>query len=423
MADFNIWTTHQCDKNFVRHDPGVMECGMNQLFIGDAADNSTYCTGTWVKNTFGLKNKVFTNLTSGQCVTYEQGICRPGSEMFPEDLEAIGAGNDPDDTSYCPVFQGWSEEKLKFCVEKWRFHTGGSGGIIVKEGTATKYQNLGNECEGEFYKDDEVLSPIPLSSSPTLFSDKLFTHKDTTDLLKETRKICDESKRLHCWMTGVPFDFWEQYLTVEEVLVKLAAVAIAVGFGVSALFLFTQLRSARDDFDSVRTLGASIAGAALISLNTLACLIPVVGVSMLVGVNLTAFSNMAFVLSVGFAVEYSVHIVHRFLSAPVELVTATSRVEHAMEFLALPLTLSFVSSTIGVACLAFTDFAFNERFFFRPLMIVMLSTYFVGTYFLPVVLTKLDFDFLKVGHVTDDSESEDEDEKLSPVEVPEQAKG
>jgi hypothetical protein len=69
-----------------------------------------------------------------------------------------------------------------------------------------------------------------------------------------------------------------------------------------------------------------------------------------------------------------------------------------MKFLIQPLTLSFLSSTAGVACLAFTDFEFNERFFFRPLMVVMVMTYIIGAFFLPILLTKLDFDFLKVGH-------------------------
>ena len=67
-----------------------------------------------------------------------------------------------------------------------------------------------------------------------------------------------------------------------------------------------------------------------------------------------------------------------------------------MKFLIQPLTLSFLSSTAGVACLAFTDFEFNERFFFRPLMVVMVMTYIIGAFFLPILLTKLDFDFLRL---------------------------
>jgi hypothetical protein len=115
---------------------------------------------------------------------------------------------------------------------------------------------------------------------------------------------------------------------------------------------------------------------------------------------------MSFVLSVGFAVEYSVHIVARWLLANASFKTSLERVEHAMEFLFLPTFMSFVSSTIGVACLAFTDFEFNEIFFFRPLIIVMFVTYFFGCWWLPVFLVILDFDTVKFGRDEEGGEGE-----------------
>ena len=65
----------------------------------------------------------------------------------------------------------------------------------------------------------------------------------------------------------------------------------------------------------------------------------------------------------------------------------------------LPTFMSWVSSTIGVVCLAFTDFEFNKVFFFRPLIIVMMVTYFIGCYFLPALLCYLDFDVCRLGKV------------------------
>jgi|BART01.1.fsa_nt_gi predicted RND superfamily exporter protein len=103
--------------------------------------------------------------------------------------------------------------------------------------------------------------------------------------------------------------------------------------------------------------------------------------------------------------RYSVHVIHRFLSAPTTIKSPTERVEYTMKFLAQPLTLSFLSSSTGVACLSFTDFDFNERFFFRPLMVVMVVTYFIGAFFLPILLTKLDFEVLKVGYRGEEAEA------------------
>lgn len=77
-----------------------------------------------------------------------------------------------------------------------------------------------------------------------------------------------------------------------------------------------------------------------------------------------------------------------------------------MEFLFLPTFMSFVSSAIGVICLAFTEFHFNQVYFFRPLIIVMFVTYFYGCYLLPFVLAFLDFDFLKLGPAHEDDQEE-----------------
>jgi predicted RND superfamily exporter protein len=141
----------------------------------------------------------------------------------------------------------------------------------------------------------------------------------------------------------------------------------------------------------------SLVGALLITATILTSLITVIGLSVLADVSLTGFSNMSFVLSVGFAVEYSVHIVARWIRADNSMTTSLERVKHTMSFLMLPTFMSWVSSTIGVVCLAFTDFEFNSVFFFRPLLIVMMVTYFIGCYSLPAFLTYLDFAVCRLG--------------------------
>mmetsp|Transcript_3113 Transcript_3113/g.3680 ORF Transcript_3113/g.3680 Transcript_3113/m.3680 type:complete len:1362 (+) Transcript_3113:138-4223(+) len=397
IADFNLWTTSQCEANFGRADPDVKKCGKDQIF---PIDNTT-CSGTWKNNTLLLKLKTF-NDPRDVCKTFEDGICRPKDEMFEDDL----IGTSASDTSFCPVFEG-SEAKFEFCLEKWREHTGGGGGLLVEKDTATPYE----DCAGEYYSDDKITFPIAYSASPSVFANDLTSHKETIDMIEETRKYCEKADEgLHeCWMTGIPFDYWEQYLDVETVLLTITCTSIAVGFAVATLFLLVTLMMSPHGHSAKKIVVASVVGGLLIAMTSILCVIPVIGISILVGVSLTAFSNMAFVLSIGFAVEYSVHVVHRFISAPNTLASAHDRVVHTMKFLTMPLTLSFLSSTIGIICLAFTEFKFNEVYFFRPLLIVMLVTYFIGTWFLPILLTKLDFDILKVGS-SDDNHANDFDD-------------
>jgi hypothetical protein len=182
------------------------------------------------------------------------------------------------------------------------------------------------------------------------------------------------------------------------VLLLIGGASVVVGFIVSFLFLLFKLLQ-ENHHDRTKVVAGSLVGASLIAVTTFLSLITVSGLAILSDVSLTGFSVMSFVLSVGFAVEYSVHIVARWLRADADLTTSLDRVEYTMSFLMLPTFMSFASSTIGVACLAGTDFEFNEVFFFRPLIIVMFVTYFYGCWWLPALLTLVDFDAVKLGHL------------------------
>lgn len=390
IASLALWTTKQCDANFNRRDLSRGQCGHDFVY-----DDGTVCSGTWTKNTMGLRNKRF---ESEPCQASTVGVCRPTSQMHPDELETLaqaGVYNEVRDReeSWCPVFEGWSKDKLRFCMEKWRDYTGGSSErVLIEAESASMYDS----CEGEYYNDAKVLSPIKISSTPSMFSVYLYTHDDTVDLIKETRAICDEDSETHCFMSGLPYDFWEQYIYINSLLVESIAVSVAVGFAVSFVFLFGLL--CRDRSHAVsQTFVGCFAGALIIAVTCVMSAITVIGLSALSDVSLTAFSVMSFVLSIGFMVEYSVHITHRFLTAPASLSTAKERTEYSMSFLFLPTFMSFVSSTIGVCCLAFTEFNFTRRYFFRPLIIVMFVTYFYGCFFLPVFLSSMNFDFMKLG--------------------------
>ena len=247
---------------------------------------------------------------------------------------------------------------------------------------------------------------------------------------------------------GIPYNYWSQYIGIFGLLIEIGGSSVAVGFCVAALFLFVKLGT-EDHYETSKIIAGGLVGSSCITLVTVLSLVTVVGLSTLAGVNLTGtcqyfcfvadtlsrfkaevkltqtfvhavalycigFSIISFVLSVGFSVEYSVHIVSRWLHAPMSIENAGERVHYAMEFLMLPTFMSFISSTIGVVCLAFTEFEFTQVYFFRPLIIVMPVTYFFGCWWLPVFLTILDFDFVKFGE-TGEAESEaEENEKKTP---------
>ena len=225
--------------------------------------------------------------------------------------------------------------------------------MVLIEGTDSESAT----CPGETVPDGEIQSPIPLSQGPIMFGRNLFSHEETVALIEETRAFCDDDPEIHCWLSGIPYDYFEQYLYVDSLLAQIGGYALLAVFCVSMAFLLLKVGQ-EQRHGKLKTLVGSSVGSLLIALTGLISMVTVSGLSSLVGVSLTSFSVMSYVLSAGYATEYSVHIVHRWLRAPSYLGTSKDRVEHTMKFLFLPTFLSFVSSTVGILCLAFTEFHF-----------------------------------------------------------------
>merc|ERR1719162_2819975 len=86
--------------------------------------------------------------------------------------------------------------------------------------------------------------PIKISNAGDndMFAYKLFKTTDYLTLFKETRDIVDDNKlNMVSWMSGIAFDYWEQYLTLKGFLLKIGGIVIAAGFLMSFLFLLAEL--------------------------------------------------------------------------------------------------------------------------------------------------------------------------------------
>jgi len=159
---------------------------MDQVF-----QSNSVCSGTWRRDAYQLKQKNFPQ--EDVCMPYEGGVCFPTSKMHPMDLVELGVDPlDPNenDTVWCPVFEGWSDDKMKFCVSKWNALVGGLGGLVP------------DECEGEFCEENSVKYPIPYSSGPAMTAKSIVSHELTLRMMKQTRAFCDDDTSLHCWMSG-----------------------------------------------------------------------------------------------------------------------------------------------------------------------------------------------------------------------------
>jgi len=100
-------------------------------------------------------------------------------------------------------------------------------------------------------------------------------------------------------------------------------------------------------------------------------------------VELSALTAMTCLVTVGFACEFAVYIVHAFHEARG---TGIERADEAMRELFLPMFLSFLSSFGGIIFLSISDFGFCVYYVFYPLIIAIMVTNFYAMLFLPVAL-------------------------------------
>lgn len=306
IADFLIWGSRMCTSNFDRPEFGELRCGRDQLH----EETSTLCASQWVENKFGLRLKRFTSPRDDVCLPYQFGICRPGEQMHPDDLADLGlTAETAMGKEFCPVAGGWSDEKWQFCLREWRDKTGGGGRLSLEESQGSE-----TDCAGVFENDENITWPIRFSAGPTMYTSGLTTHQDTLDMMSETRAFCDDNPDLHCWMSGIPFDYWTQYEGIFDVLVELGGYSTLVGFAIAFIFLVTKLGLERRH-PGGKIVAGSLVGALLIAVTIILTLVSVVGLSVLADVSLTGFSNMSFVLSVGTYCHSFYHaIIYLFLS-------------------------------------------------------------------------------------------------------------
>jgi len=119
------------------------------------------------------------------------------------------------------------------------------------------------------------------------------------------------------------------------------------------------------------------------------------GISAFFDIYLSGFSAMSYVLAVGFSVEYTVHLVHRFIACGET--GPMKRAECAVEQLFKPVTYAMLASFLGVIVMGTSDILFVRTYFFAPLVIVMLVTFHLGMFVLPALLSSCFGGFIVMG--------------------------
>jgi len=167
---------------------------------------------------------------------------------------------------------------------------------------------------------------------------------------------------------GIPFDLWEQYITLKKDVVQWVAIEYVVGSIVMALVLAAAARG---------NLVLSVLKATWSSLlNLVVCVaitIELYGFLAWAKIKLSAIPAITIWMSAAVSIEFTAHIMVAYCGAAGE--TRWARVVKAFDKMFLPTLAGAVSTLIGVLPLAGVDFPFIKKYYLVPyVLIVVLAT-------------------------------------------------
>merc|ERR1711871_634700 len=188
--------------------------------------------------------------------------------------------------------------------------------------------------------------------------------------IKDVRNVLEHQSTTkgNYFPKGVPFDLWEQYVTLKEDVVQRVSIEYVVGFVVMALVLAF---SAGGNMVSavVKAIWSSL-------LNLVVCVcvtVELYGFLAWAKIKLSAIPAITIWMSAAVSIEFTAHIMVAFCGAVGD--TRWERVTKAFDQMFLPTMAGAISTLIGVLPLAGVDFPFVKKYYLVPyVLIVVLAT-------------------------------------------------
>lgn len=166
--------------------------------------------------------------------------------------------------------------------------------------------------------------------------------KEITSLIAQLRAISEkfEERGLPNFPTGLPIVYWEQYLNLRfYMLLAIVLILVTVFIMISSVLL-------------------NLAVALTITVVLASCVCQVLGVLHALHVPLNAVPAVLVIMSIGMGVDFTLHLTMGYLTA---LGNKTRRVSMALEYMCAPMVHSGITTLLGIAMLAFSEFEFVIR--------------------------------------------------------------
>ncbi|XP_053962100.1 protein patched [Anastrepha ludens] len=175
-----------------------------------------------------------------------------------------------------------------------------------------------------------------------------------------------EGRGLPNYPSGIPFIFWEQYMTLRCSLALILCISLIAAFILVSILLL------------------SVWAAALVVFSVVASLIQIFGAMTILGIKLSAIPAVILILSVGMIVCLTVHISLGFITS---VGNRERRIHLSMQMTLGPLIHGVLTSALAVFMLSTSPFEFVIRHFFWLLLVVLCVGACNGLVLYPIILS------------------------------------
>lgn len=201
-----------------------------------------------------------------------------------------------------------------------------------------------------------------ISSKFYIKSKNLKSTDDQGSLMQRLRKICEDAE-LPCTFYTPAFIFYEQYVQILPSTLLTVGIAVAVILVITFIFMPKFLV------------------VLIVALTVISIIIGIFGFMYYWDLTLSSITMIHLVMSVGFSVDFSVHICHSFLSARLE----KDVMKKALDKSGGPVFNAALSSLLGILMLFFSE-SYVFRSFGKVMFLVVVFGLVHAAFFLPLLL-------------------------------------
>jgi hypothetical protein len=226
--------------------------------------------------------------------------------------------------------------------------------------------------------EDPLAAFLPFTRG-TLFAQNLRVNADFVQLIEELRSVANSETVPPTFPIGEPIDFWDQYVSLRQIINK------AVGFGLLICFgtiWFLLLCLVEGDSGFAKRLFATFWASALTTGVIALTVYEIYGYMAFGGLKISAIPAISIIMSTGVAVEYTAYIAVAFVNGAG---TLNERARHSLMLMLAPVVDGGVTMFLGVCMLAASPFLFIVKYFFYPWLLIIFFGMFNGIAFLPVL--------------------------------------